>query len=427
MSKGELASAARPDPRDPDLQHLREENRRLEAALQAADARCRAKALFLATASHDLRQPLYAVSLLADTLMLQPLDAPASQLVERQRQAIALLRAHLDNLMDLSRLEIGAMKAAPLAVSLDALVEPLASHYAQLAAAKGLEWHLELPAAHVLADPELVQRLVGNLLANAVRLTHAGRVALTARIERGRLALCVADTGPGIAPEDQASVFGEFVQAIPDRDKHDGAGLGLAIAKRISDLIDARLTLESCAGSGCRFHLSLPLTEPTASPSLATARRPPAGMRVWVAEDNPLVATALAHQLEAWRLDFRMVGSERGLRALFQSDAPRPQAIILDDLLGGLDRPGSLGAWLGARFAHSRVLVISGNTDPRRHAELLAGGFRVLAKPLSGDQLAAWLCAANAAEAPANGALQGSPRTRARKIACARLRAPITR
>lgn len=218
----------------------------------------RARALFLAAASHDLRQPLYAISILADTVAMHELPPEAAAALAKQRAAIAVLRGLFDNLLDLSRFESGEIRAHPREVALREVLGPLAEETEVLARARGLEWRCDLVDATVHTDPELLRRLAGNLLANAVRYTERGRVSLTARAEGDRVHVEVADTGRGIPREEQARVFEEFVRLddpAPDRDR--GVGLGLAIVKRIDALLGSHLVLDSEPGVGTVVRFSI--------------------------------------------------------------------------------------------------------------------------------------------------------------------------
>jgi signal transduction histidine kinase len=242
------------------LDRVQEERSAAEHALGLAQEAMRARALFLAAASHDLRQPLYAISILADTLVAEHLSADGQAVLERQRRAIAMLRASFDSLLDLSRLDTGEIRPVLRVGSLREIVEPVGMEFEVLARDKGLGWRWEVPDVAVRTDPELLRRLLGNLLSNAVRYTPSGEVSLVASASRGDVTVVVADTGVGIAAQDQARIFDDFVQ-LPDSTHHRdrGVGLGLSIVKRIATLLDSDLRLESEVGMGTRVAFRVPL------------------------------------------------------------------------------------------------------------------------------------------------------------------------
>lgn len=371
----------------------------LQDALKVAHDAMRAKAVFLAAASHDLRQPLYAISILADALALEDMPPAAASVLEKQRQAIGVLRGLFDNLLDLSRFDAGDVKPAMRAVLLRDVLAPLAAEYEVMCAAKRLAWICELDDARVSTDPQLLRRLVGNLLSNAVRYTEAGSVRLSARREGARVLLEIADTGIGIAPVDQERVFDEFVQlANPSRERDKGVGLGLSIVRRIDQLLATKLTLESAPGSGTRFTLELASTEDVADSTRPRAIAPQAtdlaGLRVWVVEDDALVRGALASQFHAWAVDHAFASNRAEVESLQRKDGAWPDAAILDDMLESGERGLDIARWLALHMPMERIVFVTGNVDRERLRLLEENGFAVMRKPLAAADLARWLASA---------------------------------
>lgn len=381
------------------LERLQQEHARAMAALADADAANRAKSAFLAAASHDLRQPLYAISLLADTLALKIGDADNRVIIARQQQAIGVLRGLFDNLLDLARFESGKVDVHIQEVALDEIVLPLAAQFAPLAEEKGLAWRLdESPCVTVHTDPGLVQRLLGNLLSNAVRHTEAGFVSLTIHMLGERIECNVIDTGPGIPPEAQSQIFDEFVQlANSQRAREQGIGLGLAIARHISGLLDARLAVDSTPGKGSCFSFSLPLSDTRAEAQAAWSPGFPQSLRVWVLEDEALVADALRLQLEAWGCECMVTDSVTTVLAWLEHES-MPDALVLDDIAGS---PASADQWGGLEVATEvrrrspkvRIVILTGNVDPARHDAIAQAGFDLLIKPVAAEVLVNALCA----------------------------------
>lgn len=232
-------------------------------ALADAEASSLAKTQFLAAASHDLRQPLHALTLFAEALQSRPQDADQQRLVDNIRAAVDSLDSLFSALLDLTRIDAGAVQARPCTFQVEDLWRRLRVHFEPLAFDKGLA--LRLRGGHHLihADPLLVERIVRNLVANAIRYTEDGGVLLAVRRRGDRLMLQVWDSGQGIAPADQQRVFGEFVQVAEatrsgEPGSRRGLGLGLAIVKRLTDLMGARIELKSTPGRGSVFTVHLP-------------------------------------------------------------------------------------------------------------------------------------------------------------------------
>ena len=358
------------------------------------EAAMRARSLFLAAASHDLRQPLYAISLLSDALAAEPLPAQAAVMLGRQRQAIAVLRTLFDNLLDLSRFESGAIRSSPRDVALRDILQPICAEYEMLARSRHLEWHAELPDVRVHTDPELLRRLATNLLSNAVRYTPKGSVSLRAQVQEGRVVFTVADTGVGIAPEDRERIFEEFVQlANPARDRAQGVGLGLAIVKRIVELLEAGMTMESTVGEGTRisFHVPLAIEAQKCAASHEAQLLEPAsfeGRRVWAVEDDPLVRDGLAAQFAAWGIAYAFALDRTGLERLREREGDWPDAILLDDMLGAGEQGLEIAVWLSERVAADRIVLVTGNVNAERTLRLEQSRFVVLRKPLASSDLA---------------------------------------
>ena len=369
-----------------------------DEALKLAQDAMRARALFLAAASHDLRQPLYAISILADAMALENLPSTTGRVLEKQREAIGVLRVLFDNLLDLSRFDAKEVKPALRQVALHEILGTVANEYETLCAAKGLQWTCAIPKAWVRTDPELFRRLVGNLLSNAVRYTPSGGVTLTARMDGPVARLTIADTGIGIAQEDQLRIFEEFVQLDNrSRDRERGVGLGLSIVRRINDLLDAKLELSSAPGRGTSITFELPAADaPSVSGPAAQAAGsldylPLAGMRVWVVDDDKMVHDALGTLFCKWDLDHAFVASKSELAELKQRYGEWPDAVILDDMLGQGEQGLEIARWLGGQMDPQRIVLVTGNVDARRGEMLAASGFRLFRKPVVAIDLAEWL------------------------------------
>ncbi len=246
---------------------LQDEKRNAEAARAAAEAATRAKTQFLAAASHDLRQPLHALGMFVAALRAKTQDPQTRPLVDKMGQALDAMDGLFAELMDLSRLDAGAVPVRPSEVPLEGLFARLRLHFEPVAFDKGLALTLRGGQRRVHADPLLLERILRNLLTNAIRYTCDGGVLLVARQRGQQVLLQVWDSGVGIAPQDQQRIFDEFVQVQAVAEgvesvRRNGLGLGLAIVRRLAALMQVPISLRSVPGRGTVFSLVLPVSAP---------------------------------------------------------------------------------------------------------------------------------------------------------------------
>ncbi|BAN68241.1 hybrid sensor histidine kinase/response regulator [endosymbiont of unidentified scaly snail isolate Monju] len=359
---------------------------RLRRQMQIAQEADVAKSRFLAAASHDLRQPLYAMGLFLDALSQTPQQPQQQMLLQRVRQSLEALRQLFDALLDISRLDAGAMEVSIRVVDLDILLQDLYDEFEPQAAKKGLELRIDDEAPLVMTDPLLLERMLRNLLSNALRYTEQGKIHLAWEQVDDRVWLSVADTGQGIAEDDQQRIFDEFQQVgNPGRDRRRGLGLGLAIVRRLSNLLDHPLRLNSAPGQGSRFALELPVApddeifEESLEP--ASLHTPWVG-DVLVVDDESDVLDAVAEVLRGWGMRVRCAGDEDEAMALIEKGF-RPQLLITDYRLPrgpvGLELIDRMREVLGHRLG---ALLITGDTAPEELARIHAHGTPVLNKPV---------------------------------------------
>jgi two-component system CheB/CheR fusion protein len=230
-----------------------------DRARERADQANLAKSRFLATASHDLRQPLQSLSLLNGTLRRMVTDPDASDALKQQEHAIGAMSRLLNSLLDISKLESGAIRPEPTDFTVAALFRELRSDFASLAAKKGLTLQFEECTDCVHSDPSLVQRILSNLVSNAIKYTRVGWVRLRCLHEPGLVRIDVLDTGIGIPADQVRYIYDEFYQIdVPTDAPRDGCGLGLSIVRRLVNLLDLRLDVRSEFGKGSAFSLLLP-------------------------------------------------------------------------------------------------------------------------------------------------------------------------
>ncbi|RYY63219.1 MAG: HAMP domain-containing histidine kinase [Comamonadaceae bacterium] len=245
---------------------LAAEREELALARDAAVRADLAKSQFLASASHDLRQPLQAMSLNMGELSRLQARAEATEIARDVRASIDDLRSMLDGLLDVSKLDAGTVRVELRAVQLGRLVEGVCQSFRPSAVARGLALEVSCPPGlAVRTDPELLRRILANLVDNALKFTEQGAVRVMVREEGMGAIVEVRDTGRGIAPESQARVFDDLVQlGNPERNSVHGHGLGMGIVRRLAVLLDIPLRLESEVGQGTAFFLRLACLRPSA-------------------------------------------------------------------------------------------------------------------------------------------------------------------
>lgn len=371
----------------------------LREAKREADEANQSKTRFLAAASHDLLQPLNAARLFVSALgQQQALTPEQGHLIERLEGSIGSAEELLSALLDISRLDAGAMTTDVREFAVADLLDPLYAEFSALARERGLRFDLVACRARVVSDPKLLRRVLQNFISNALRYTDEGRVLLGCRRLDGHLSLQVWDTGPGIPADQTESIFREFHRLEASRRSRErGLGLGLAIVDRIARMLDHPIALRSRPGKGTMFALSVPLATGPAEEAVARpsrTRRPGrdlAGMRVLCVDNEPDILTGMRSLIEPWGCDVRAGRDEHEALAAME-DGWLPAVILadyhLDEARNGID----LMNRLRARFADpiGGILITADQTEPVRN-EARASGYRVLHKPLKPAALRALL------------------------------------
>jgi PAS domain S-box-containing protein len=366
-----------------------------EAELQMAKAEAErasvAKSKFLAAASHDLRQPVQSLTLLLSMIKRQVADKPkAAEGVKLAEAALEGLSSLLTGILDISRLEAGVVAPFMESVDLGQLIDRLAAEYRPRAAAAGLRLRLAPCSVRARGDREMVERILRNLLENALRYTPQGDILLGVRRRGENVRLDVIDTGIGVAPEKLTEIFEEFRQLNnPARDASQGLGLGLAIVDRLTRLMGTRMDVVSTPRRGSRFSLVLPLDRAAGMAAIhAKPALDDAGGRVLVIEDNAGLRQAYEMMLTDW--GYTSFGAPTGEEALTRADQEkwRFDAIVADHRLG----PGLTGAEAAAEIARRAgrafpTMIVTGDTAKERIAEIHASGFAMLHKPVNAAEL----------------------------------------
>ncbi|WP_134677960.1 hybrid sensor histidine kinase/response regulator [Ectopseudomonas khazarica] len=356
--------------------------RLLDLARQRAEDDDARKLRLLAAASHDLRQPLNAMGLYAEHLVEQGGDQQTRRISARLAASVEQLGRLLQSLLDYTRLTLpGGVQARPHAFALRPLLERLLAEVAPEARQQGLQLDLQCAELGVCSDPLLLERLLRNLLNNALLHAQARHLQVTARADGDAVALQIADDGRGLSEAEQALVFEEFRQLDnPGRNAERGLGLGLAIVRQLAQVLDHPLRLDSRPGAGARFVLRLPLAGiplPVARGEGTTALRG----RVLLLEDDATGREALAGLLRRWGCEVQACADLA--TALQAASREAPQLVISDYRLGG--REDGLQAIERLREAAGQMLpalLISADLSPELHERCLPAHVMPLAKPL---------------------------------------------
>jgi signal transduction histidine kinase len=369
-----------------------ESQRQAEAARMLAEVADRSKSRFLAAASHDLRQPLHALGLFAAALGERTRDAQTQSIVERIRTLVTSLEALLSALLDVSKLEAGIVVATPRDFGLDALLARIANDFAPEAVDNGIEL-LVLPTRRFArSDPLLLERILRNLVANALKYTPRGGVLVGCRRRGADLSIEVWDTGPGIPVAEQGRIFEEFYQiGNPGRDRSKGLGLGLAIVRRLADLLGHEVSLASRLGRGSVFRVRVPQAVAQEERSETPIPPPPgalAGRRILVVDDEAAVREGMRDALAAWGCIAEVCAGLADVPA----GIPAPDVLVVDYRLAGGAGGITVIAELRSRFCRDvPALLISGESSGAELARIKASGIPLLHKPVPPARLRAAL------------------------------------
>ncbi len=361
--------------------------------LVAANA---AKGHFLAAASHDLRQPVAAVGLLSGLLRDRLKNTDMQDMTQRLSDAVRSMENLLSGLLDLSRLEAGAIKPHLQSVDLGDMLHRIASHEREAAKLKGLQLRVRATRAMAYSDPVLLEQMVRNLIGNAVRYTQKGGVLVGVRKREGHLHIEVWDTGAGIAPENRERIFQDFVQlSNPERNQAKGLGLGLAIVQRASTLLDHPIGLQSRVDRGSCFSVRVSPDIHVSHQAVASqqitqqwpeaSERPLEGRHIIVLDDDSGVRHALAQRLKAWGAYVSPLDCVEELEELLQR-VMSVDMLVTDHQLADGDGFEAISL---ARALHPRLaaMIITGDTTSEHLQKVASAGLPVLHKPFQAEQL----------------------------------------
>jgi signal transduction histidine kinase/CheY-like chemotaxis protein len=353
-----------------------------------------AKSTLLATASHDVRQPLHALSLLLGALDERVRDPEARALLERVQGSAQSLGQMLDGLLDAAKLDAGVLEPRIEEVALGPLLARLAQEAEPIAKASGLELRVRETDLRLQSDPLLLRSILQNLIGNALRHTRQGGVLVGARRRGGEVEIQVWDTGPGFPEQEGERLFQAWERGTAA--ETSGLGLGLSLVRRLAQLLGHRVMVRSRPGRGSLFAVvgrQPPVRRTTAAiPETVIPAAGPASSTVAVIDDEPQVLAAMLVLLRTW--GFRVLGAASARELIDQAEgsAATPDVLVVDLRLqhgaSGLDAIASVSAALGGPFP---ALVISADTSAEARAQVQASGHLLLAKPVEPVRLRAAL------------------------------------
>jgi CheY-like chemotaxis protein/anti-sigma regulatory factor (Ser/Thr protein kinase) len=362
-----------------------------EGALAEAEQANRAKTVFLASVSHDLRQPLHAMGLVLGALSRAGLNERQQALLQQAQGSALATGDMLGTLLDFSKVDAGVVQPQAQPFNLQRLLHKLERELAPVAEAKGLVFRVRDTSLVIHSDPNLVELILRNLLLNAIRYTERGGVLLGCRRRGCRVSVEVWDTGIGIPASQHEAVFREFHQlGNPERDRSKGLGLGLAIVQGLARALQVSVSLGSRVGAGTVFRLTLPLSAQAAQEAQPVVADEPDlhGLKVMMIDDDPHVCAAMRDLLASWGCWCEAVGSaEAAIETLAQFD---PDLLLTDYRLRGhctgLQAVARVRAHLGRALP---AAIITGDTAPERLREASASGLPLLHKPVPASRLQA--------------------------------------
>ncbi len=375
---------------------IREATADLAAKKDMAERANFAKSRFFAAASHDLRQPLHALSLFVTALKARSLQPETQSLIDNIEASTAAMELLFNALLDISRLDAGTIETHPVHFSLQKMLQDLDKQFNALAAEKQLRLRFRPCDITLYSDPLLIERILANLIANAIRYTDEGGIVVACR-RRGRMArLTVIDTGRGIPEDQQESVFQEFVQLHnPARDRSKGLGLGLAIVSRLGRLLGHRVDLRSRPGHGSVFSIDVPLGDAhqiqAPQPQQPPGRIPDDAL-VLLVDDESAILRGMTELFDNWNIDLVTAHSTSEAVQWLESIGRVPDVIVSDyrlpDDTDGIEVIAQLRQRYGAGIP---AILVTGDTAPDTILRISQAGIPMLHKPLRPAKLRALL------------------------------------
>lgn len=372
---------------------IQAEDRLREARDEAESATC-AKTRFLAAASHDLRQPLQSISAYASVLEIQNTDASQTELVQKIHTSIGTMSEILDALLNISQLDAGKIEPCNTDFERDRIFSRQRDSYAPVALRKGLSLRITGDAFGVHTDPALLERVIENLVTNAIKYTGSGHVTVSATRNEHQIQIDVTDSGAGIPADQHEAIFEEYVQLDnPTRDAKKGLGIGLALVRRLVELLEINLSLKSASDEGSVFSILLPEARniATAEGDVNTDQQSKPvnneDITVLYVEDNEAILDSVTLLLELKGFKVHPAADGQAADALLEAGL-QPTIIVSDFRLPGRNGVEVISA---ARSRLERTvpeIIMTGDTSAKQIESAGLAACAILHKPAEPGEIA---------------------------------------
>jgi PAS domain S-box-containing protein len=377
-----------------DVTERKEMENEIIDARRSAERANKANTAFLAAASHDLRQPVQALSLLNGALRRVVDDSLALEMIDSQQQSLDTMTNLLNSLLDISRLDAGAIAPEIEVFPIQQVIDRLTTDFARQATQKGLEFHTEPSNILVETDPNLLGEIIQNFVSNAIRYTSKGSIKLRCEEADGHVCVRVQDTGIGIDPDDIEDIFAEFHQLKVPGQNNEGFGLGLAIVQRLSSLLGHEIKVHSEPGSGSEFAICMPTVGVQSTGKSADIAKQTAASRggkygtIVLIEDDASVANALEALLEAEGYRVATAASAKEAKTIAKHIDAAPELVITDyHLLDGSTGVEAVAQMREYFAAEIPALIVTGDTSIVMEAVRDLPNSLLIRKPVNPDQL----------------------------------------
>ena len=359
----------------------------MEVAHAAAEQASQAKMRFLASASHDLRQPIHSLGLNVYAMRSWIKYPEVAKILGEIESAVGAMERMFNSLLDLSRLSSGTVKPELVVMAVGELQQELDSLFGAATRSKGLDLRIHPCRRYIRSDPVLLRKILHNLVANAVRYCERGGILIGCRQRGSGLRIEIWDTGPGIRKEELASIFVEFVRLGRQGSKDDrGLGIGLAIAREAAQVLGHELAAQSRPGRGSCFSVTLPLAKelPAQAARAPLTKDRVEGAFVVVIDDDQEVLDAMRRLLESWGCHAVLALSGAAACELLGHHQRIPDLLLCDyELASGETADDAVRRIHDEIWPDIPVLIVTATGLAGDLAEATAGGYRVLRKPLA--------------------------------------------
>jgi two-component system, chemotaxis family, CheB/CheR fusion protein len=374
-----------------DITEVQSAKAQLELAKHAAERANLAKSRFLAAASHDLRQPLQTLTLLQAPLKEEVNTREGQELLERVERTIDTMTGMLKTLLDINQLDVGVVRPKLTDFPIDDALMSLKLEFVEQIRRKDLDWHVVPAGLWVRSDPRLLQEMLRNLIANAIRYTDAGKILLGCRRHGDKVRIEVWDTGVGIAEHEIPQIFEEYRQSGGSMSR-GGLGLGLAIVQHLGELLGHNVCVRSEVGKGSAFSIEVPVAVRDRRPAHARLARAEIGRErtgtILIVEDDPPVRESMKLMLEAeGHRVFATAGRDTALALV--ENGTTPDLIISDYTLSGVTTGTDVAQALRAAAGVAvPIIILTGDIRTATANAVAARGYTSLCKPVKAEDLA---------------------------------------